>query len=200
MNNFPTYTDNWVLLFSIGGIMDFRTLRGNYQENSIAQAIEREFPEAKVFMSFRVYDEYSHKPVEIDILVVSEFGVYSIESKRVKGAVYGEEYDEKWIIKQHRNGMIPIENPVRQNEKHIRAINTALKIRNLPKLDMLQNIVCVSLSGNVRVYTDSLKVYTLPELLYKLKTDRNIFQLQNKRVNVELICKLLEKIRYRTNE
>lgn len=64
---------------------------------------------------------------QTDHIIVSIYGIFVIETKNMKGCIYGNENDPKWtqivFIKRY-----PFQNPLRQNYKHIKTISEILKI------------------------------------------------------------------------
>ena len=64
---------------------------------------------------------------QIDHIIVSEFGVFVLETKNMKGWIYGDEKRNTWTQKiyKHTN---KFQNPLHQNYKHIKAIESILEI------------------------------------------------------------------------
>ena len=64
---------------------------------------------------------------EIDHIIVSIYGIFVVETKNMKGWIYGNAKDPKWTqivyIKRY-----PFQNPLRQNYKHMKTISEILKI------------------------------------------------------------------------
>ncbi|RMX08186.1 nuclease [Corticibacter populi] len=65
---------------------------------------------------------------QIDHIFVSRFGIFVVETKHMKGWIYGRERDAQWTQKIYRNSF-RFQNPLRQNYKHLMALQAAL---NLP--------------------------------------------------------------------
>lgn len=62
---------------------------------------------------------------QIDHVVVSQYGIHVIESKNIKGAIYGDEASPKWtVFLGPKKYQMP--NPLRQNFAHIKALSAAL--------------------------------------------------------------------------
>src|SRR5690606_24850141 len=62
---------------------------------------------------------------QIDHVFVSRFGVFVVETKHIKGWIFGSEADRKWtqIIYGEKRYF---KNPLRQNYKHVKAVEQAL--------------------------------------------------------------------------
>lgn len=76
---------------------------------------------------------------QIDHVVICRFGVFVIETKHMKGWIFGGEQDAQWtqrIFKQ----TYKFQNPLRQNYKHVKALEMAL---GLP-LDQIHSVVVFS--------------------------------------------------------
>ncbi|MDH3208012.1 MAG: NERD domain-containing protein [Gemmatimonadota bacterium] len=58
---------------------------------------------------------------QIDHVIVSRFGVFVIETKRMKGWIFGDERSRKWTQSIFGNNY-RFQNPLRQNYKHLKAV------------------------------------------------------------------------------
>lgn len=67
----------------------------------------------------------STKTTQIDHVVVSDYGLFAVETKNYKGQIYGNEKSQQWTqnIYGHRYKFM---NPVHQNYSHIKALETIL--------------------------------------------------------------------------
>ncbi len=64
---------------------------------------------------------------QIDHIVVSQWGVFVIETKTYSGWIFGSEYDAQWTV-THGNRKDSFQNPLRQNYKHIATLSECLGI------------------------------------------------------------------------
>jgi len=64
---------------------------------------------------------------QIDHIIVSEYGIFVVETKNMKGWIFGDEKQKYWTQKiyKHTN---KFQNPLHQNYKHIKTIQNALDI------------------------------------------------------------------------
>ena len=64
---------------------------------------------------------------QIDHIIVSEYGIFVVETKNLKGWIFGDEKQKFWTQKiyKHTN---KFQNPLHQNYKHIKTIENALNI------------------------------------------------------------------------
>lgn len=58
---------------------------------------------------------------QIDHLVVSEFGIFVIETKNMRGWIFGSENQAQWTQKIFKKS-VRFQNPLRQNYKHTKAV------------------------------------------------------------------------------
>lgn len=64
---------------------------------------------------------------QIDHIFVSKFGVFVVETKNMKGWIYGDASQATWTQKIFKN-TYKFQNPLRQNYKHTKAIEALLSI------------------------------------------------------------------------
>jgi len=64
---------------------------------------------------------------QIDHIVMSEYGVFVIETKNMKGWIFGSEKQKSWTQKIYRHTNT-FQNPLHQNYKHVKTIESALGI------------------------------------------------------------------------
>jgi len=64
---------------------------------------------------------------QIDHIIVSRFGIFVVETKNLKGWIFGSEKQPMWTQKIYRHSS-KFQNPLRQNYKHIKTLESALEI------------------------------------------------------------------------
>ena len=74
-----------------------------------------------------VYIYYGGKSVQIDHVVVSKYGIFVIETKNIKGWIFGTDTSEFWT-KNMYGKKYKFYNPVKQNFSHVKALQILLKI------------------------------------------------------------------------
>ena len=67
----------------------------------------------------------STKTTQVDHMVVSVYGIFSIETKNYKGFIYGNEKSSQWTQNIHGH-KYKFMNPLHQNYAHVKAIETTL--------------------------------------------------------------------------
>ena len=64
---------------------------------------------------------------QIDHIIASPYGIFVVETKNIKGWIFGGEKQAQWTQKIFKNSF-KFQNPLRQNYKHVKALETALNI------------------------------------------------------------------------
>lgn len=62
---------------------------------------------------------------QIDHIFVSRFGIFVVETKHMKGWIFGDESQAQWTQRIFRESF-RFQNPLRQNYKHVKALESAL--------------------------------------------------------------------------
>lgn len=107
---------------------------------------------------------------QIDHIFVSKFGIFVVETKNYKGWIFGSEHQENWTQKLYKKSY-KFQNPLRQNYKHLRALEAALAIPfnvlkpvivfvgdSRFKTDMPESVT------NIATYTRYIRSFTRPVL------------------------------------
>lgn len=127
--------------------------RGKYGELKVAHILSRLPKEYHVFND--VYLVVKGRSSQIDHVVISQYGIFVIETKNYSGAVYGSENAENWT--QYLKGVgYKFRNPIKQNESHVWAIMDTLHIAPSSIIPII-----VFLNGaNLRCNATSTVLYT----------------------------------------
>ena len=64
---------------------------------------------------------------QIDHVIVSRFGVFAVETKNMRGWIFGSERQAEWTQKIY-NRSFKFQNPLRQNYKHTKALEATLQV------------------------------------------------------------------------
>lgn len=62
---------------------------------------------------------------QIDHIVISKFGIFVIETKNMKGWIFGSAHQKQWTQKIYRHST-KFQNPLHQNYKHIKTLESVL--------------------------------------------------------------------------
>jgi len=97
------------------------------------------------------------KTSQIDHVVVSNFGIFVIETKNYKGWILGDEHGEQWtqVIYKRKEKFY---NPIRQNYGHIQALKQNLQ--EYKELNFIP-IIVFSINADLKVKTNSKVIYSV---------------------------------------
>ena len=97
------------------------------------------------------------KTIQIDHIVISNYGVFVIETKNYKGWIIGNEYDDNWkqVIYKRKE---KLHNPIKQNYGHIQALKEVLSEYN--NLNFI-SIIAFTTKADLKVKTKTDVVYTI---------------------------------------
>lgn len=79
------------------------------------------------FLFNNVYLKINNKSAQIDHVVISEYGIFVIETKNYKGWIFGSEDSEYWT-KNMYGRKYRFYNPIKQNETHVRILQKILGV------------------------------------------------------------------------
>jgi len=147
--------------------------------------------------------QIGNKTVQIDHVVVSNYGIFVIETKNYKGLIIGNEFDDNWMQVIYKSKE-KLYNPVKQNYGHIQAlkeilsnfkgvnyisiaaftINAELKVRS--KTDVVYTI---NLPKTIKKYNNETITNSTKDQLYERLVSLNIDSKDNKKAHIQAIHK-----------
>ena len=107
----------------------------------------KKLPNDKYLILNDVMIEDNNTTYQIYHIVVSEFGIFVIETKQYNGYIVGNEYEKKW----KQNNKFYINNPIHQNYGHIKALENVLKLEG----NKFVPIVCIPSTAKIQVKSKS---------------------------------------------
>ncbi len=74
-------------------------------------------------------DDKAQGTTQIDHIIVSKYGVFVVETKNMKGWIFGSENQRQWTqqIFKHKS---KFQNPLHQNYKHVKTLEACLNAKN----------------------------------------------------------------------
>lgn len=142
--------------------------KGDVFENIIATKLLKAFNEpVHIFMSLRVKSPYLNKETEVDILLLTSFGVYCIEAKAMRSLLKGNLDDKMWIGKSG-SYQTRLYNPVFQNGTHVRALKHGIRQLGMEP-PPIKGVICIP-NGCV-IESNASNIYTIGSLFAMLETD-----------------------------
>ena len=156
-----------IILFIISFLIKKKYLdKGKLGERSVAKRLKR-LDKNKYKVINDVILKTSRGTSQIDHLVVSNYGIFVIETKNYQGWIVGSENTDNWqqIIYNKKNFF---RNPIKQNYGHIKAIEENLKLNN--KIKYISIIVFMNgCDLKVNTTTPVLYEHDLLKQIYKYK-------------------------------
>ena len=156
-----------IILFIISFLVKKKYLdKGKLGERSVSKRLKR-LDNNKYKVINDVILKTSRGTSQIDHLVVSNYGIFVIETKNYQGWIVGSENTDNWqqIIYNKKNYF---RNPIKQNYGHIKAIEENLKLNN--KIKYISIIVFMNgCDLKVNATTPVLYEHDLLKQIYKYK-------------------------------
>ena len=115
-----------------------------------------------------VYICFNDRSIQIDHIVVSKYGVFVIETKNIKGWIFGGDNSEYWT-KNMYGKKYKFYNPVKQNYSHVKSLHRLLKI----SLDKFVPIVAFLPQSTLKCTSNEI-VITSNKLLRTIRSYKNI--------------------------
>lgn len=120
-----------------------------------------------------VYLPKANRTTEIDIIVISEIGIYVIENKNCNGWIFGSYNNLKWTVTYNSNEKYQFYNPILQNNSHLEEIKKYIP----PKYThCLKSIIIFSDSATLKKVPESNDDYTIintSEIYDLIKNEKN---------------------------
>lgn len=116
----------WYLLplLLIVSVFKSRWLKGIFGEFLVNRLLSK-LPESDYTLIKDVTLPTSDGTTQVDHIVVSKYGIFVVETKNMKGWIFGSARQKLWIQKIYRHSS-KFQNPLHQNYKHIKALETLL--------------------------------------------------------------------------
>ena len=115
-----------------------------------------------------VYICFNDRSIQIDHIVVSKYGVFVIETKNIKGWIFGGDKSEYWT-KNMYGKKYKFYNPVKQNCSHVKSLQRLLKI----SFDKFVPIVAFLPQATLKCTTSEI-VITSNKLLWTIRSYKNV--------------------------
>ncbi len=135
----------------------YRTIVGNAGEHWVKERLDKLSKDVYYVLN-DIMIEVNGKTSQIDHIVVSQYGIFVIETKQYNGYFTGNKYDKKWVRHLGKK-KIYYNNPIRQNYGHIKNL---CKLLNVPE-NIVFNIVCIPSQAKLNIENDGeiTRYYTI---------------------------------------
>ncbi|ELB2122230.1 nuclease-related domain-containing protein [Vibrio parahaemolyticus] len=116
----------WYLLplLLIVSVFKSRWLKGVFGEFLVNRLLSK-LPESDYTLIKDVTLPTSDGTTQVDHIVVSRYGIFVVETKNMKGWIFGSARQKQWTQKIYRHSS-KFQNPLHQNYKHIKTFETLL--------------------------------------------------------------------------
>lgn len=153
-----------IIVFSAGLIYykcNQAKIKGKLGE-SIVYSILKSLPN-DYFLFNDVYLISGSWSIQIDHIVISEYGIFVIETKNYKGWIYGSEDSEYWTQNLYGNKH-SFYNPIRQNKTHAKVLKRVLGVSD----DCITPIVVFINRADLYCKTESIVIFAseLKDVIY----------------------------------
>ena len=191
----------WVLIIAASIFKLFLPrIKGFFGEKSVAFFLSRLDP-TKYKIINNIMLQAGNRTTQIDHVVVSNYGIFVIETKNYQGWIIGNEFDDYWtqvIFKRKER----LHNPIKQNYGHIQALKDALSeyasanyisiVAFTTKADLkikanTDVVFTVNLPKTIRKYSNETMSDTDKDKIYEKLLSLNIDNKENRKAHVQAI-------------
>lgn len=148
-----------IIIFSVFG----SKIIGWFGEHWTKQELNK-LPKDKYKIFNNVLIKENDNTCQIDHIVVSQYGIFSIETKQYNGYITGNKYDKYWIRYAGKKKYY-YTNPIRQNYGHKKALSLLLNIDE----SKILNIVCIPSNARLKIEHDG-ELVRINALIDKIKS------------------------------
>lgn len=191
----------WALVLAAGIISIFLPrIKGFFGEKAVAFFLSRLDP-AKYKVINNIILQAGNRTTQIDHVVVSNYGIFVIETKNYQGWILGNEFDDYWtqVIYKRKE---KLHNPIRQNYGHIQALKEVLNeyidvnyisiVAFTTKADLKVKantdvVYTVNLPKTIRKYSNENISDSVKEQIYEKLLSLNVDNKENRKAHVEAI-------------
>lgn len=151
-----------IIILGILSALFYKKIVGKAGEYHVKKELKK-LPKEKYLILNDIMVQGSNNTHQIDHVVVSEYGIFVIETKQWNGYITGNEYDKKW----KQNNKYYINNPIHQNYGHIKALENLLHLDN----NKFIPIICIPSTAKLKVKSNSyvLRLYELNKTILSYK-------------------------------
>jgi len=118
-----------VVLFLFSILVKSPWFKGKWGEFQIALLFKFFLPKEQYTVLHNITLPTEDGTTQIDHIVVSRYGIFVVETKNMKGWIFGGEFQETWTQKifkvTHK-----FQNPLRQNYKHTQTLGSMLELNS----------------------------------------------------------------------
>ncbi len=175
-------------------------IKGYFGEKSVAFFLSKLDPQ-KYKVINNIMLQVGGRTSQIDHVVISNYGIFVIETKNYQGWILGNEFDDYWtqVIYKRKE---KLNNPIRQNYGHIQAlmevlgeckeINYVSIVAFTTKADLKVKsntdvVYTINLAKTIRKYSTETISDSIKEQIYEKLLSLNVDNTKNRKAHVEAI-------------
>jgi hypothetical protein len=127
----PIYTALWYLIpiILVGGILKSPWFKGKFGEFLVNLYARLFLDKSRYHLIKNVTLPTEDGTTQIDHVLISEFGVFVVETKNMKGWIFGSPHQRLWTQKIFRSSH-KFQNPLHQNYKHVKTLQQLLGLND----------------------------------------------------------------------
>lgn len=167
-----------ILVLGLISAIFYKQIVGWFGEHWTKKAL-RKLPKAKYKIINDLFLSVNGLTHQIDHVIVSPYGIFSIETKQYNGYITGSKYDINWVRHAGKSKYY-YTNPIRQNYGHCKALSKLLNIDE----SKIYNIVCIPSNAKLKIEHDGeLVIYdTIVDKIMSYNEEKmdNVNELYNK--------------------
>lgn len=143
------------------------TVIGAAGERRVNSILREKLPAEEYIVLADLTLQTTNGTTQIDHLIVSRYGVFVVETKNMSGWIFGGEDQARWtqVMRRHKS---QFQNPLHQNQLHLRVVQRLLGIRS----DQLENLVAFVGSAEPKTAMPSNVFWSRRDLLNHIVSRR----------------------------
>ena len=140
---------------------------GEAFELEVLNLLRMKYPNGRFFHNVELYSAYLGKDTQIDLMMLTDNGVYVIEAKNWVGFIRGTYNDKYWQGRSRSQNTMQVFSPINQNDIHIRALRNALRCNGVNP-PIFSSIVVVP--DGTAIQSNCAEVINKSKLLVKINS------------------------------
>jgi predicted RNA-binding Zn-ribbon protein involved in translation (DUF1610 family) len=179
-----------LIMIAIIVILSSPKIKGIIGEKSVSYKLNKLDKEKYFVINDLIIPTSNGKTTQIDHIVVSEFGIFVIETKNYRGWIVGDVHSQYWtqVIYKRKE---KLKNPIHQNYGHIKALEGVLSdFGDLPFV----SIVSFSIRADLKVKVSSSDA----EVIYTVNLLKTIAKYKEPKLGTEIVKGIVSTIQKAT--
>lgn len=167
-----------LLILGLISAIFYKQIVGWFGEHWTKKALSK-LPKDKYKIINNLFISVNGLTHQIDHVIISQYGIFSVETKQYNGYITGNKYDKNWVRHAGKNKYY-YTNPIRQNYGHCKALSELLNLEE----SKIYNIVCIPSNAKLKIEHDKeiVRYDTINEkiLSYQKEVLENTEEIYNK--------------------